>query len=826
MMIPCCLQDDRRDAVRRRQGWNGLDYVELAADGQTLRAYFLGKLPPELAGPSAEAIGHLRIEGGTVITGIGITGTEAVIDADPEHDDVLSIRLDAIGDFSTYKLRLVDITDLDALYNSADFTFRPDCPRDIDCAPVCDCPTAPLDEPEIDYLAKDYSSFRQLLLDRMALLVPDWRETHAPDVGIALLEILAYTGDYLSYYQDSVGTEAYLQTARQRISIRRHARLVDYRLHEGCNARAFVCCAVDTNIELDPTQISFITGLNPGTGDQRTVIGWNDLVGVSSDTYEVFEPLYRNTGQKISLRAAHSEILFYKFGRGLCCLEQGCTAAALVDNGLALAPGDLLILEEVRSPLTGLPEDADPTRRHAVRLTAVTARQDPVVRSADDTPTPYLWVEWCKPDALPFPLCLSAIGEAPDCHYIDNISVAHGNVIVVDYGKTQPPEDLSSVPVVTVEGACECADLPGPVTQRAGRYRPSLARKPLTWREAPPADIATPAASLLSQQVCAALPQLWLTSQPAAAWTVRIDLVDSFPGDNDFVVEIDNQGIAQLRFGDGDLGAAPAAGTGFSAVYRVGNGVSGNVGAEAISRLVLTGLTLGGISIVVRNPLPATGGTAPESVAQAILLAPNMFRTRLERAITADDYAAIAARDPRLQRAAAALNWTGSWYEADVAIDPLGGEDPSRALLGDIERHLWRYRRIGHDLSVRRAEYVSIDLRIDVCVLPHYRRADVRSALLSAFSNRFLPDGTRGFFHPDRLSFGEGVFLSRIIATAQAVTGVEYVEVTRLKRRFEAPNHEIDNGVLPLQPWEIARLDNDPNHPEFGRLEIRLRGGR
>src|SRR6185312_3872956 len=52
-MTPCCLQDDRRDAVRRREGWNGLDYVELAEDGQTLRAYFLGKLPPELAGPSA-----------------------------------------------------------------------------------------------------------------------------------------------------------------------------------------------------------------------------------------------------------------------------------------------------------------------------------------------------------------------------------------------------------------------------------------------------------------------------------------------------------------------------------------------------------------------------------------------------------------------------------------------------------------------------------------------------------------------------------------------------------------------------------------------------
>ena len=61
-----------------------------------------------------------------------------------------------------------------------------------------------------------------------------------PDIGVALVEVLAYVGDYLSYYQDAVATEAYLDTARQRISVRRHARLVDYRMHEGCNARAWV----------------------------------------------------------------------------------------------------------------------------------------------------------------------------------------------------------------------------------------------------------------------------------------------------------------------------------------------------------------------------------------------------------------------------------------------------------------------------------------------------------------------------------------------------------------------------------------------------------
>jgi hypothetical protein len=47
------------------------------------------------------------------------------------------------------------------------------------------------------------------------------------DLTIALLELLAWAGDKLSYEQDAVANEAYLNTARPRISMRRHRRLAD-----------------------------------------------------------------------------------------------------------------------------------------------------------------------------------------------------------------------------------------------------------------------------------------------------------------------------------------------------------------------------------------------------------------------------------------------------------------------------------------------------------------------------------------------------------------------------------------------------------------------
>jgi hypothetical protein len=119
-----------------------------------------------------------------------------------------------------------------------------------------------------------------------------------------------------------------------------------------------------------------------------------------------------------------------------------------------------------------------------------------------------------------------------------------------------------------------------------------------------------------------------------------------------------------------------------------------------------------------------------------------------------------------------------------------------------------------------------LDVGLRVCVRPHYLRGHVEAALLEALSNRRLPDGRLGFFHPDNLTFGEGVYLSRLVAAAQQVAGVESVVVVALQRLGEDANHEIENGVLPLRALEIAQLDNDPSFPERGKLTLELEGGR
>jgi hypothetical protein len=911
-----CHDDSRRRLVRARPELIGLDYLEVDQSLPTLTVYFLGRAPGEL-GPE-----NWLIEGGRRIRDIRVLESELHPAEDIEEDDRVVLTLDRRGDFSSYTLRLLGVEPVDPRYDRISFSFMLDCPADLDCAPIDACPPPQHPAPEISYLAKDYASFRRLIYDRLALIMPAWQERHVPDLGVALVELLAYTGDYLSYYQDAVATEAYLDTARRRVSVRRHARLVDFLLHEGANARAVVHVGVNTPIVLEPNDLMFFTGLRDWLPQVGLLVMLDQLRDLPMAAYEIFEPA---RPEPIALDPRHNELRIYTWGQRECCLPPGATSATLVyawsppapsdvedspkgaaqraaqraatpsataEPQVALRPGDLLIFEEVLGPRTGASADADPTRRHLVRLTSVSPIRDTV----EDPPIDLLEIEWAAADALPFDICISAIGPAPECVYLEPISVARGNLVLVDHGRRYGPEPLADVELDTARVVCICEGHVGELETTARRYRPALPRTPIVFRREPPAS--GPAAQLMNNPPRGALPMVSLRALPPAPgggeplftegdladptllahslggvetgrlgalrrrlpaaliarldaldpgaepsppllgelrsaletliehWDARLDLLASSATGRHFVVEAESDGRAKLRFGDGDVGRRPAAGMRFLATYRIGGGPAGNVGADVITHLALrTGPTPD--LQVIRNPLPAQGGASPEPLAEARLLAPALFHSELQRAIVPADYARIVERDfaGQVQRAAASLSWIGSWYEVLVAVDPVGGEADMR-LLEAIGAHLERYRRIGHTLQVRQANRVPLDIELSVCVLPSFLRGHVRAALADLFSSRVLPDGRRGLFHPDNLTFGEGVAAARLVAAAHKVPGVESARVTRLQRRFEEPRDELERGIVPLGPLEVAQVDNDPSFPEHGRIELKLEGGR
>ncbi len=135
-------------------------------------------------------------------------------------------------------------------------------------------------------------------------------------------------------------------------------------------------------------------------------------------------------------------------------------------------------------------------------------------------------------------------------------------------------------------------------------------------------------------------------------------------------------------------------------------------------------------------------------------------------------------------------------------------------------------RMAGHDLELDGPDFVSIEIELRVCVAEDHFRSDVERELFEALSNRDLPDGRRGLFHPDNFTFGQPVYLSAIYAAAHQAAGVESVEVRKFQRLGAPESTALDTGRLDIGRLEIARLDNDRNFAEHGQLTISLGGGK
>lgn len=840
----------RRTLVRTTVGsdgkpvLNGMDFLEVATPEQTtLQVHFIHPLPGQANGVPSAPVSSLTTAN-LVITG-GVRVTEILVLRMTVSRSVITLVVDQPGDFSQYTLRLVagpgatiPPSGFDPQLAALSFSFKVACPTDLDCRVLDVCPPKPIEKPDINYLAKDFASFRRIMLDRLALLVPEWTDRSPADLGTVLVELLAYVADHLSYEQDAVATEAYFGTARRRVSVRRHARLVGYIPSEGSNARVWV------QIQLQPGSNDVVLPARGSRGPTRllTTIRGPKVVLAPRSTAEqealAAQPIVFELMEDVRLFARHARMTFYTWGNKQCCLPSGAIRATLRTHFPDLRKGTVLIFQEAKGPRTGLKEDADPAHRHTVRLI-----KDPVLGVDPLTQEPISEIEWHPEDALPFPLCLSAKMDREDGEDdVEEVSVALGNIALADHGHTlDSPERLDAVPMPHLSrvpaGAHASstklprnAEAPGAQAQQLipPRYRPILRGRPLTHAAPFPyldeADL--PRSARAAMQYARETVRPSIESLVSALngvekkWTVVRDLLADSLGRPDYVVEMEQDGTASLRFGDGRYGSRPQPGSLFEVVYRIGNGTRGNIGAETLQHVVTDSPHVAG----VMNPLPGFGGIEPESLEEIRRNAPVAFRTQ-DRAVTMGDYADMTERDLDVQQAAATLRWTGSWHTVFLTVDRMGGARVDPVYETDLRNRLESYRLAGQDIEIDNPRLVALEIEMRVIVEPGYFRSDVQRALLAEFSNRLLPDGRRGLFHPDNFSFGQSVYLSPLYATAQAVNGVRSVIITQFQRLDNPGSDALTQGFLPLGRLEIARCDNDPNFPDRGVFRLVLEGG-
>ncbi|MFI0445512.1 hypothetical protein [Actinomadura sp. 6N118] len=686
--------------------------------------------------------------------------------------------------------------------------LRPECPDLGGCFTEEPAPPARPPVPVHDYLARDWRSLRAALVEFLR------REDPAADLSpadptITVLELFAHLGDLLHYRLDRVATEAYLDTARLRTSVRRHARLVDYEMAEAA--------AASTLVLLQPSP----------TGGAVTVAAGDTAVATEGDRLGFVLEEGRTA------HPAVGEIAIYDWGEDVCCLPAGATECVLVrplptdtgpdsPGGPWLQPGDRLVFEVIdpedrvrhrdwaaRKPgviwpaadSAGRPRFRDPlpSRTAAtVTLTEVADLTDPLAPAGMRLSL----VRWRAADALPrgYPVSIDTGAGG------DEVTVARGNLVPAHHGRlvagasALAPRAHGAAGEYALTAAGPGAGGPGVALRSDGRpYRLGL-------------KVTLPSGALVDAE------------------HVRSLLEVTSPGRLAYVLDTEEHEPPILRFRTGALGLAPPTPEGVAARYEIGGGTAGNIPANVLSRLEHDNSAAGFdtppswrlvTGLVARNPLTATGGRDAVALEVVRRDAPEAFAAAPRRAVTVADHAAEAARVPGVQGAVAERAWSGSWPVVRTVVDLLGAPEQEAADLAAITARLEEVRMLGTEIAVSSGTAAGLLLSLRICAVPGADPETVRRAALTAL--RPGTDERPGLFHPSRLELGRPVYVSAALAVVAALPGVDAVELLEARRLGE-PAGTV-HQVITVAGTELPVLDDDPVRPERGRLDITVRGG-
>jgi predicted phage baseplate assembly protein len=313
-------------------------------------------------------------------------------------------------------------------------------------------------------------------------------------------------------------------------------------------------------------------------------------------------------------------------------------------------------------------------------------------------------------------------------------------------------------------------------------------------------------------------------------WTRKEDLLAAGRDDEHYVL---NATAGEVRFGDGERGLIPVAGSVVTArSYQYGGGLRANVAPSMIT-LPLSALTN---LEAVTNERPAEGGSDEQPLDDFLKSAPALLRHR-NRAVSADDYATLAEELGGVGKAIALAQFHPDYPGVPVpgavtvvvvpdTADP--APRPSQALLDEVCRALDPRRPLATELYVTEPHYIEITVEATVAVEPYASFDAVRQEIIAAINadldplGRFkpaLPGGQPGAAPADDgrrkgRDFGLDLFPTRLYSVIQRVPYVKLVsalvvngqEGVELNKRIELPPHGLVFGSarheLNIVPYE------------------------
>jgi hypothetical protein len=849
----------------------GIDFVQVVnpADQRVLRVFFIVE-PDQLVPPLATAADLGNLSNGAPNVSARIVAVHGGAEIPVTRKDWLQVPLDSLvrvclelqveapGGFEPYHMLLDHLVpesqnQLDPFLGECVFDFKQGCETGFDCQEEDRClPEAGVDF-AVDYLARDFGSFRRALLDFAAQRYPEWREPIEADMGVMLLEIMAQLGDEFAYTQDRYDAETRFGSATQRASIEALARLVDYDVDRGRPAQG---------------EIVLTALAGPGGDVNAGAVVWALGDSAGPIPFSLDEDLWvHKLWNAVKVHDPDPEIL---------CLARGRNELLLALNKPALGevpddpdnPGNPMPLADFlgtrRAMILSDPADAEwPKRGWPVTISAVEEFDDVLLGQH------VVRIRWDEADATPFDLPYDGLSVAL------NVAPATAGRPVTEYVRAGDDGDVDSVyagmsprmraklrampPLIEREGPWRDAGRPSRYAPDAGivgdprderaivmRYglaatenaslrfhpdgRPPVAVEELIVVE--PGTLPVNPFDLFESFAAGGKSWSWtddlleadaadavFTAEPGMWRTVKTYQLPF--GDFAFRDYAGNDGWT-LKFGFGDLGDAPNDGTLLRVRYFTDPGPAANVASFAIGLTPPDGGApdpgFNGRIAAAVNPLPFANARGEESSASVRLNAPQQYRARPHRAVRPEDYSAIIEREPWVQKAHAVTRWTGSWSTDFVAVDPKKSIAITPEQRGLLAAEIDCIRMVTRDARPVDARYLDVDIEVVICVDARAYAGEVIERVRDAIA-------PPGFFDPDNFTFGQPLIRSALEAAVQRVPGVAHVETIAIRIHGVCDWRPFDEAELPVDADTIVRLQNDPDRSTLGLLRIKSAGG-
>ena len=494
-----------------------------------------------------------------------------------------------------------------------------------------DLPARPPSAPAIDYLAQ---GLRQLPAADARPAGGDACPTGAsatrPTWASRWSRCWRTPRDQLSYCQDAVATEAYLGTARSGVSVRRHARLLDYPMHDGRNARAWV------HVEVDALGRRADRGWPANALRPHARPRVPDRARHRRDAVQTLLAGRRASRSRRCTPSrcwtAHNEIRFHTWGDDdlLPAARRDAARRCATDdaNRLARLAGDVLLLRgastAARPAWPPTPIRPSPRRASDRRRSRTRPRTPRVHRAAAGAPAsadrPFVDIEWA--DATPCRSRCACRRTTRSAAYASRPVAVRARQHRAGRPRPQPGEPLAGLPRSAFRPTLTRGGVYRGRTARAGGSvpfdptAPAAAGADLGPARHQPGGHAVPVADggCVRPTTASVLAAACAICSRATRFATRVRRRDRERRHA-------RRALRRRR-------ARPARRIWrCSRCYRVGNGAAGNVGADALGA---HRDTQGGI-IAVDNPLPAVGGAEPESAQGSGCTAPQAFRRRSVR---------------------------------------------------------------------------------------------------------------------------------------------------------------------------------------------------